>query len=154
MQSEDSRNFDRTLKNRVTSNKYSTSFTQAEFWKIAYARLSSDLQNIYKINMIKCYILSQQDYKQDSSGLRYFAKRNETVLCEMVLCETVLCEMVLCETVLCEMVLCETYFAKRYFAKWYFAKRYFAKTRKISGNETEWTGFRAKSALLFLRFKS
>ena len=35
-------------------------------------------------------------------GLRYFAKRNETVLCE-----TVLCEMVLCETVLCEMVLCE-----------------------------------------------
>ena len=33
-------------------------------------------------------------------GLRYFAKRNE-----MVLCETALCEMVLCETVLCEMVL-------------------------------------------------
>ena len=24
------------------------------------------------------------------SGLRYFAKRNETVLCEMVLCEMVL----------------------------------------------------------------
>lgn len=62
----DSRNFDRTLKNRVTNNEYSTSFTQAEFWKIAYARLSSDLQNIYKINMIKYYILSQQDYKQDS----------------------------------------------------------------------------------------
>ena len=28
------------------------------------------------------------------------------------------------------------------------------KTRKISGNKTEWTGFLAKSALLFLRFKS
>ena len=62
----DSRKFDRTLKNRVTNNEYSTIFTQAEFWKIAYARLSSDLQSIYKINMIKYYILSQQDYKQDS----------------------------------------------------------------------------------------
>ena len=57
-----------------------------------------------------------------ATGLRYFAKRNETKRNEMVLCEMVLCEMVLCETVHWNVRMCTgTWFRKRFpHKRWVF----------------------------------